>query len=112
MEYLNMFLRRQVVVKEPPGGFIIGESSTVGIDTFIAGAPAYYFRVKINYGYSSGDFNIDEWKNLEKGIRAIVDLEKPAHTYYDVDIRTPGIKVGEKSTVGEDTLIWEKSGKI
>lgn len=111
VEYLNMFVGRQVQVEEPPGGFVIAENSTVGIDTFIAGAPAYYFRVKINYGFDES-FEIDVWKNVKKGIRAIVDLEKPAHTYYNLDARTPGIIVAERSTVGVDTLIWEKSKKI
>jgi phage tail-like protein len=121
VEYLNTFVGRQVQVEEPPGGFVIAENSTVGIDTFIAGAPAYYFRVKINYGFPPDEiFEIDVWKNVRKGIQVIVDLEKPAHTYYNLDARTPGIIVGgpiytrekARSTVGVDTLIWEKSKKI
>lgn len=120
VEYLNMFVGRQVVVEEPAGGFVIAENSTVGIDTFIAGAPAYYFRVKINYGFPPESFDIAVWKNLRKGIKAIVDLEKPAHTYYNLDSRTPGIIVGgtkytrekARSTVGVDTLIWEEAKKI
>ena len=113
-EYLNMFVGNQVSVEEPSGGFIVGveDNSTVGINTFIAGAPAYYFRVKINYGYLPDEFRIDEWKNLRKGSRVIVDLEKPAHTYYKLDARTPGIIVAERSSIGEDTLIWEKSKRI
>jgi len=114
VEYLNMFVGRQVVVEELPGGFIIAVNSTIGSDTFIAGAPAYYFRVKINYGFpEDGEpFDINEWKNIKKGITAIVDLEKPAHTYYNLDARTPGIIIAERSTVGMDTLIWQESNKI
>ena len=113
-EYLNMFVGKQVSIEEPAGGFIIGEkeNSTIGVNTFIAGAPAHYFRVKINYGYLPDEFRIDEWKNLRKGTRVIVDLEKPAHTYYKLDARTPGIIVAERSSIGEDTLIWEKSKRI
>lgn len=113
-EYLNMFVGKQVTIEEPAGGFIIGEkeNSTIGVNTFIAGAPAYYFRVKINYGYLPDEFRIDEWKNLRKGTRVIVNLEKPAHTYYKLDARTPGIIVAERSSIGEDTLIWEESKRI
>jgi phage tail-like protein len=111
LEYLNMFVGRQVEVEEPAHGFIIAESSTISVDTFIAGAPAYYFRVKINYGFDES-FEIDVWKNLRKGIKSIVDLEKPAHTYYNLDARTPGIIVAERSTVSKDTLIWKESKKI
>lgn len=113
-EYLNMFVGNQVSVEEPSGGFIVGEedNSTVGVNTFIAGAPAYYFRVKVNYGYPPDEFRIDEWKNLRKGTKAIVDMEKPAHTYYKLHARTPGIIVAERSSIGEDTLIWEESKRI
>ena len=113
-EYLNMFLGNQVIVEEPPGGFIIGEpeNSTIGVNTYIAGAPAYFFRVKINYGYPPNEFRIDEWKNLRKGTRTIVDLEKPAHTYYHLDARTPGIVVAVTTTIGEDTLIWKESKRV
>jgi phage tail-like protein len=110
IEYLNMFAGKQVEVEEPEGGFIIGEkdNSIVGMNTFV-GEPAYFFRVKFNYGYPPEKFNINKWRNLWKGISLIVDLEKPAHTYYDIDARVPGIVVGKRSTVAEDTLIWEKS---
>lgn len=121
-EYLKMFVGNQVRVEEPSGGFIVGvkDNSTIGINTFIAGAPAYYFRVMINYGYPPDVFKINEWKNLRKGTKTVVDIEKPAHTHYNLHARTPGIIVGgpnhpqekARSTIGVDTLIWENSNKI
>lgn len=120
-EYLNMFVGNQVQVDEPPGEFIVGnkENSIVGKNTFI-GEPVYFFWVKFNYGYPPEDFKINIWRNLGKGASNIIDLEKPAHTYYRLDARTPGIIVGgpdhpqniARSTVGLDTLIWENSTKI
>ena len=106
--YLHTFVGNQVTVEEPPGAFVVGETSTVGDDTFIAGAE-YYFRVRIAYAFGPATFDIDEWKNLQAGSRAIVDLEKPAHTYYTLDARTPGFIVAARSTIATDTLIWEKS---
>jgi len=126
-EYLAMFVGNQAKVDEPPGGFILGKyktpggaevkgSSTVGIDTFVAGAPAYYFRVRINYGFDPEPFDIAVWRNIRKGTKAIIDLEKPAHTYYNskLDARTPGIIVGRKghAAVGRETLIWQNSKPI
>lgn len=107
--YLSMFVGNQVTVDEPPGGFVVAQSSTVGEDTFIAGGPAYYFRVRIAYAFGSAPFDFNVWNNLWTGARAIVDLEKPAHTYYTLDARTPGFVVGIHSTVAADTLIWERS---
>jgi len=108
IRYLHTFVGNQVTVDEPPGNFVVGETSTVGDDTFIAGAE-YYFRVRIAYAFGSNPFDINEWKNLQSGAKAIVDLEKPAHTYYTLDARTPGFIVGSRSTIATDTLIWAKS---
>jgi phage tail-like protein len=110
--YLNMFVGRQVRVSEPPGGFIVAgaDNSTVGVDTFIAGGPAYFFRVLIQYGFPGGPpFEIAVWSNLSKGTRAIVDLEKPAHTYYTLDARAPGFIIASRSTIARDSLIWQNS---
>lgn len=110
-EYLAMFVGNQVRLDELPGGFILGGegNSTLGVDTFIAGAPAYFFRVRINYGFGTEPFELGTWRNIQRGTRAIVDLEKPAHTYYTLDARTPGIIIAERSTIGRDTLIWRNS---
>lgn len=130
-EYLSMFVGNQAKVEEPSGGFIIGSkpNATVGVSSFIAGAPAHFFRVRINYGFAPDPFDIAEWKNLRKGTKTIVDLEKPAHTYYNLLARTPGIIVGGalyggsqspnplargkgRATIGSDTLIWQESKQI
>jgi phage tail-like protein len=128
-EYVAMFTGRQSKVEELPRGFVVGSkpNATVGVNSFISGAPAYFFRVRMNYGYPPEPFYIDEWKNLRHGTRAIVDLEKPAHTYYTLHARTPGIIVGGanhggpksstapgkgRATVGRDTLIWQESKQV
>jgi phage tail-like protein len=135
-EYLAMFVGAQARVEEPRG-FVLGlvdhrkQSSTLGVDTFL-GRPAHYFRVCINYGFPdvvaaragipAEEFNIAIWRNLRPSTRAIVDLEKPAHTYYELDARTPGIilgfrqvggqKVKQRATLGVDTLIWKNARPI
>jgi phage tail-like protein len=121
-EYLKMFVGNNAWVQEPSGGFVIGdpENSTVGESTYIAGAPAYFFKVNINYGFAPAPFSIEEWKNVGRSTRAIVDREKPAHTYYHLRRRAPGIIVGgpvhppgvARATIGIDTLIWKDSKKI
>lgn len=110
LEYLKMFVGPQVLIEEPEGGFILGEieSSILGINTLV-NEPTYFFWVRFNYGFPPEDFDINRWRNLWKGTRYIIDLEKPVHTYYDIDARTPGIIVGKRSTVEKDTLIWERS---
>jgi phage tail-like protein len=36
---------------------------------------------------------------------ALIDLEKPAHTYYDLDLQFPTMQIGVTSTIGIDTLL-------
>lgn len=110
-EYLEMFVGNNARIEELAGGFVVASTSTVAVDTFIAGAPAYYFRVRLQYAFGLQPFDLATWLSIRSGARAIVDLEKPAHTYYSLDTRTPGIIVAVKghATVGHETLIWQNS---
>jgi phage tail-like protein len=112
-EYLSMFVGDHARISEPPGGFTLAVpgSTTLAVDTFLAGAPAYYFRVGIEYAFGTEPFDLTGWLNIRKGTRAIIDLEKPAHTYYTLDTRTPGVilAVHGHAVVGRETLIWQNS---
>jgi hypothetical protein len=133
--YLAMFVGSQARVEELTGGFIVGArlngkpNLIVGVSTFIAGAPAYYFRVRLIYGFFPVPFDFTTWKNLRRSTRAIVDLEKPAHTYYTLRASAPGIIVGGpnhggpnaanpavrgrgRATIARDTLIWQDSKQV
>lgn len=111
-DYLNTFVGSNVRISEPPGGFTLADpdSTVLGINTFLAGAPAYYFRVAINYAFDE-PFELDGWINIQTGTRAIIDLEKPAHTYYTLDTRTPGFILARAghTVLGRETLIWRNS---
>ncbi len=109
-DYLTTFVGDQVRVDEPDGGITLAiDNTTLGVDTFIADAPAYFFRVRISYGFPPIPFDFATWNNLLSGTRAIVDLEKPAHTYYQLEAQAPGIIINVRSTVAMDTLIWDNS---
>lgn len=61
----------------------------------------YYFHVTIklprmDVHYTQRQFEIAQ---------SLVELEKPAHTNYELILNTPSLKVGEFSTVGVDTLL-------
>jgi phage tail-like protein len=38
-------------------------------------------------------------------VQAIIDQEKPAHTYYSLEVITPSLQIGTTSTIGVDTLL-------
>jgi hypothetical protein len=43
--------------------------------------------------------------------RALIDLEKPAHTFYELVPIFPSMRIGWHSTVGVDTLLGTTQGE-
>jgi phage tail-like protein len=41
---------------------------------------------------------------------ALIDLEKPAHTYYELQLLFPTMQIGVTSTIGVDTLLGTDTG--
>ena len=84
------------------------ESQTVEYsgDTVLIDEEEYPYRFTVDVRVPLAQ--TEKFKMLDK-VRAIVDLEKPAHTYYTLDARTPGFIVAKRSTIASDTLVWEKS---
>ncbi len=83
--------------------FIVGKTSYVGGDTAIGGGPPHYFLV-------DAVLPPDDVVDLERRraiLHAIIDAEKPGHTYYDLHIHVPTLRIGVRSTVGHDTLVGD-----
>jgi len=78
--------------------FQLGVSSTVGEDTVLGDGP-HHFTVDAKV---PGAADLGRKRAV---LRAIIDVEKPAHTYYDLHIQTPTMRVGVTSTIGEDTVL-------
>ena len=72
---------------------------------------AHFFRVKLVLPVR---FDNDR-ANLERQVaiaRALIDLEKPAHTTYELEVVYPGtIQIGIRSTIGIDTLLGDIPAK-
>ena len=81
--------------------FQIAVNSTVGEDTILGGGPPHFFQVIIALTRVT-----ETVLNRQLQIaRALIDLEKPAHTYYELIPSFPTMQVGVHSTVGVDTLL-------
>jgi phage tail-like protein len=68
---------------------------------FLGNGPAHFFSIKIRLR------KLDEavrQRQLEIA-RALIDLEKPAHTSYDLQDDSPSMQIEISSTVGVDTLL-------
>lgn len=100
-ELLRVYTGLGVEIYEFNQPLQLGVSSTVGVDTLIGGGPPYYFLVKMLLETP------DPVALAQKRAAAIaiINLEKPAHTYYDLEIAVPTLQIGVNSTVGVDTLL-------
>lgn len=81
--------------------FCVGVTSTVGMNTVVGEGRPYYFQVYMELPAPNRVL-------LEKKKRAIIDiidLEKPAHTYYLLLIRVPTMQINVYSTIGKNTML-------
>lgn len=79
--------------------FQIGRTSTLGKDTVLGGGRPHYFVV---HALVPGATDL---ARRRAALRAIIDMEKPAHTYYNLFVQTSTMRVGASSTVGVDTVL-------
>lgn len=100
-ELLSIFTRGIPTITETTTEMEIGEASTLGVDTFIGGGPPHYFRVTVRLPKAESEAQLRQ----SAIARALIDLEKPAHTYYDLDVVFPTMQIGKTSTIGVDTLL-------
>ncbi len=82
-------------------GFQLEKHSTVGVDAYIGGGPPHFFSVTLVAPKLS-------WAEKEKQIaiaRSIIELAKPAHTFYELSADFPQFEIGVHSRVGIDTAL-------
>ncbi|HEX2643889.1 MAG TPA: phage tail protein [Thermoanaerobaculia bacterium] len=79
----------------------LGVSATVGKDTVVGGSAPHYFLVDALVPAS----DVADLSRKKSILRAILDLEKPAHTFYDLRIQVPTMQVGVTSRVGVETVL-------
>jgi phage tail-like protein len=99
-EMLHTYTGMGVEIFEYHKPFVVGETSTVGVDTYIGGGPPHFFWVKMVFTDLDPAF-----ERRVQIARAIIDQEKPAHTYYHLEVVIPTMQIGMYSKVGEDTLL-------
>jgi phage tail-like protein len=103
-KFLEIYFKDEkikVSIDEWYSPFQVGVISTVGVDTAIGGGPPGFFTVKVFI--PEPDLQLK--KRSEKAIRMIIDREKPAHTYYRLEVVMPFMQIGVHSTLGKDTVV-------
>lgn len=83
--------------------FQIGVHSTLGVDTQINGSAPHYFRVTVTIP-NPDPATLQRQNQI---VRALIDLEKPAHTAYDYYPTHTTMQIGVHSQIGVDTLLGD-----
>lgn len=89
------------IIEMSGDAFQVGVHSTVGVDSLIGGAAPHHFKVIIALERISGT----DFERQKQIARALIDLEKPAHTTYELETIIPTMQINVHSTVGVDTLL-------
>jgi|SRR5215475_9515788 len=81
--------------------FQIGVHSTIGLDTQIGGGIPHFFKVTVTMP------NPDPatLQRQHQIATALIELQKPAHTDYELEILFNTMQIGARSTIGVDTLL-------
>jgi phage tail-like protein len=100
-QLLGIFTHGQPIVSETTPQLQIGVTSTVGVNTFLGAGAEHHFQVKVLLP------NVDQTTRSRDGsiARALIELDKPAHTSYELIIESPALQIGTTSHVGVDTLL-------
>jgi phage tail-like protein len=99
---IAIYTRLGVTIDEADAPFQIGVHSKVGVDTILDGGTPHFFRVFFRLPTADPD----KMRTQKEVVRAIVEMEKPAHTYgYVMDPITPSLQIAVNSTIGADTLL-------
>ncbi len=111
--YLRIFTGVDPVIIEnawPFEGFVVGVSSTVGVDTVLTHQVDRAHTFVVHIPLPIDDVDIDTIRRIHR----IIEQEKPVHTDYyltfaepedDGDDADTGITIGVTSTIGVDTWI-------
>jgi len=85
-------------------GFQIGAHSTIGQDSQLGGSVPHFFHITVSMAPDPA-----RARRHKEIITALVDLEKPAHTFYKLDISFATMQIGKTSTIGVNTLLGNLS---
>lgn len=100
-ELLRIYTGLSPVITVSDFEFQIGVNSRIGVNTQIEGGPPHFFHVEV----TMPNPNVDTLQRQRQIAMALVDLQKPAHTDYELKITFDTMQIGDRSTIGLDTLL-------
>lgn len=88
-----------VEIFEQAAEFQVGDHSRIGVDTVLGGGAPFFFRVKLTSSDPLG------FKKQMDMVTALIELQKPAHTSFSLEVETLQLQIGVNSRIGVDTLL-------
>lgn len=98
-QFVHAYTGGPVEISEQVAELQIGVHSRIGVDTILSGGAPFFFRVKLT---SSDPVGFEKQKDM---VSALIDLQKPAHTSYSLQVEIAQFQIGVHSTIGVDTLL-------
>jgi phage tail-like protein len=103
-ELIRIYTGMGVTITEFRGDFQLEQSSQLDVDTILGGGTPFYFHVAV--ALPKGTRSAEEIRALRSQLTHIIDAEKPAHTYYNLDFTDfPTMQIDVSSTIDVDTLL-------
>lgn len=103
-DFLGIYIQHpqlEIEIDEQNTPFQLGVHSQIGIDTFLDGGPPFYFHVHLTLPIA----DMEERRKQYEIAPAIIDLQKPAHTWYTLTFGMPIFQINVHSQIGVDTVL-------
>ena len=104
-EVVSLYTRLGASITETAAPFQVetAKRARLGVDTMLEGGAPFVFRVLINL--TTTDPAV--LKQQREVVTAILNMEKPAHTQFVLEVETPTMQIEDHSRVEVDTLLGE-----
>jgi phage tail-like protein len=83
--------------------FQLGVHSRIGEDTILDGGSPFFFKVTLTTSRQ-------QLQKEKKMVEALIEMQKPAHTYFSLELKTEQLQIGKTSTIGKDTFLGSNLG--
>jgi len=102
---LGIFLGEGVsptIMEDDGTQFQLDDDLQIGVNTYLGGGSVpHFFRVRLALAETT-KFMLDRVQDIAG---SIIELEKPAHTHYRLDVIFPSMQIGYHCTIGVDTIL-------
>ncbi len=103
-QFVGVYTQQQVTIAELTSSFQLGVHSRIGVNTILDGGAPHFFRVLIELPLPTSK-KPGQNQTTVAAVKAIIDQEKPAHTFYVLDLQLPRLRIDAKLQVGMNTIL-------